>query len=242
MNYISQLNAFWKKIEDSETQLLKTSSITTYGALLHKNNGWAWREYFTVEYEKMMVLTGVSKNTYYDCLKELVDKGFIKYQKSENRILLGRISIVPLYQSLGTELVNDIGNEQRTDRETTCDSISTLNKPLNSKTNKPIKRESCVFMTPTIDSVKLYFEELNSGLVEAEKFFDHYESNGWKVGPNKMKNWHATARGWLRKDADFKKINSASFPGKIVQINESPKKPTITELANNKRNQINSKI
>ena len=32
---------------------------------------------------------------------------------------------------------------------------------------------------------------------EAEKFFNYYESNGWRVGSNKMKDWQAAARGWL---------------------------------------------
>lgn len=31
---------------------------------------------------------------------------------------------------------------------------------------------------------------------EAEKFWDFYESNGWKVGKNPMKDWKAAARNW----------------------------------------------
>jgi hypothetical protein len=31
---------------------------------------------------------------------------------------------------------------------------------------------------------------------QAALFFNHYESNGWKVGPNPMKDWRAAARGW----------------------------------------------
>ena len=32
--------------------------------------------------------------------------------------------------------------------------------------------------------------------ISAEKFIDYYESNGWKVGRNSMKNWKATVRNW----------------------------------------------
>ena len=35
------------------------------------------------------------------------------------------------------------------------------------------------------------------GKIEAEKFFNYYESNGWKVGKNPMKNWKAAANNWI---------------------------------------------
>ena len=34
--------------------------------------------------------------------------------------------------------------------------------------------------------------------VEAEKFVDHYSSNGWKVGKNSMKDWKASVRNWTK--------------------------------------------
>ena len=34
--------------------------------------------------------------------------------------------------------------------------------------------------------------------VEANKFCDFYESNGWKVGKNKMKCWKAAVRNWIK--------------------------------------------
>lgn len=34
--------------------------------------------------------------------------------------------------------------------------------------------------------------------VEAQRFWDYYESNGWKVGRNPMRDWRAAARNWQR--------------------------------------------
>jgi hypothetical protein len=34
--------------------------------------------------------------------------------------------------------------------------------------------------------------------VEARRFWDYYESNGWKVGRNPMKDWKAAVRNWQR--------------------------------------------
>lgn len=51
------------------------------------------------------------------------------------------------------------------------------------------------FKKPTIEDIKKEYPTFN-----AEQFIDYYESNGWMVGKNKMKDWKATVRTWMRKD------------------------------------------
>ena len=51
------------------------------------------------------------------------------------------------------------------------------------------------FVKPTVEEVKQYCIERNNN-VNAEQFFDYYESNGWKVGKNSMKDWKAAVRTW----------------------------------------------
>ena len=55
------------------------------------------------------------------------------------------------------------------------------------------------FSPPTVDEVKKYCQEQGYS-VDAERFVDHYESNGWMVGKNKMKDWKAAIRNWNRKE------------------------------------------
>lgn len=61
------------------------------------------------------------------------------------------------------------------------------------------------FEKPTLDEVKAYCEERQRTKgkekrkpVNPEQFFDHYESNGWKVGRSPMKDWKAAVRNWER--------------------------------------------
>lgn len=61
------------------------------------------------------------------------------------------------------------------------------------------KSSSKKFIKPTLDEIKAYIEE-KSLEVDAERFLDYYESIGWKVGRNSMKDWKATLRNWNRKD------------------------------------------
>lgn len=55
------------------------------------------------------------------------------------------------------------------------------------------------FEKPSISDIEQYCIERNNN-VNAEQFFDHYESNGWKVGKNSMKDWKAAVRTWERRE------------------------------------------
>lgn len=51
------------------------------------------------------------------------------------------------------------------------------------------------FVKPTIEQVAAYIQE--KGLhFDAEHFFDYYESKGWMIGKNHMKDWKAACRTW----------------------------------------------
>tara|TARA_R100001460_G_scaffold3730_2_gene11046 strand:- start:1468 stop:2139 length:672 start_codon:yes stop_codon:yes gene_type:complete len=51
------------------------------------------------------------------------------------------------------------------------------------------------FVKPTVVDIAEYCIERNNS-VDAEKFYDYYSSNGWKVGKNPMKDWKASVRTW----------------------------------------------
>ena len=56
-----------------------------------------------------------------------------------------------------------------------------------------------VFLKPTLEEITDYCNERNNG-VDAERFYNFYESKGWMIGSNKMKNWKAAVRTWEQKD------------------------------------------
>ena len=60
------------------------------------------------------------------------------------------------------------------------------------------KKKEC-FKKPTVDEVAEYCRE-RKNKVNAATFVDHYESNGWKVGRNSMKDWKAAVRNWEKND------------------------------------------
>ena len=65
------------------------------------------------------------------------------------------------------------------------------------------------FTPPTLEEVQAYITE-NNFIVDAQKFIDYYQSNGWIVGKAKMKDWKATIRGWERREQEhFQKKQKA---------------------------------
>jgi hypothetical protein len=56
------------------------------------------------------------------------------------------------------------------------------------------------FSPPTIEEIKAYCSEEGYNKVNAEIFHAHYESNGWMVGKNRMKDWKAAVRRWEKSE------------------------------------------
>ena len=62
-------------------------------------------------------------------------------------------------------------------------------------------KKTLSFIRPTKDECREYFVErkYHNATYESEKFYDFYESKGWMIGKNKMKNWHNASGNWNRR-------------------------------------------
>jgi uncharacterized protein YdaU (DUF1376 family) len=58
------------------------------------------------------------------------------------------------------------------------------------------------FQKPTVEELTAEAIKIGLPVTEVDKFFNYYESNGWKVGKNSMKSWPATMKGWLSRLGD----------------------------------------
>ena len=65
-----------------------------------------------------------------------------------------------------------------------------------STTNNNVKNEK-KFIIPTFNDVLEYCMQNNLD-VDGYKFINFYESKGWMVGKNKMKDWKAAIRTWVK--------------------------------------------
>ena len=67
------------------------------------------------------------------------------------------------------------------------------------------------FIIPKSNEVQEYFASQKFPPMEAEKFYNYFQSNGWLVGGRtKMKDWKAAARNWM--------LNAQKFAGSVKPI------------------------
>ena len=67
--------------------------------------------------------------------------------------------------------------------------------PPTTRQDNTIQYKGKIFSQPTLTEIKEYCL-LRKNSVTPQKWLDHYTSNGWMVGKNKMKDWKAAVRTW----------------------------------------------
>ena len=117
------------------------------------------------------------------------------------------------------------------------------NENVNHNQNDNVSRSR--FRAPTYDEVLNNMKEKNTlagnrwdsakVITEAKAFFNYYESNGWMVGKNKMKNWEAAIRTWMNNNAKFEKVNNSK---NIIQDERAKRHTELEEFRKQYRSQL----
>ena len=117
------------------------------------------------------------------------------------------------------------------------------NENVNHNQNDNVSRSR--FRAPTYDEVLNNMKEKNTlagnrwdsakVITEAKAFFNYYESNGWMVGKNKMKNWEAAIRTWMNNNAKFEKANNSK---NIIQDERAKRHTELEEFRKQYRSQL----
>ena len=136
-------------------------------------------------------LYGKSKTTISKWVSELVKEGFVEvkltYKEGTKQIDKRYIQI-----KKGASLKKQVNP--------LSENLKDNNTIVNNNTTYSNKK-------PSIEEIKQYCLERNNG-IDAEQFFDFYESKNWYVGKNKMKNWQAAIRTWEKRKTKTSKIDA----------------------------------
>lgn len=170
-------------------------------SLLELSDRWGWSR-------------GKTKR-FLECLQ--VD-GMVNIKRTQNRTVV-TIENYSVYQDTRTP------NGHQTDTKRTIDGQQTDSRRTHSKSIESIKsleskREYITppiippkgekFIPPTVEEVRDFCLERNNG-IDAEAFVDFYQSKGWYVGKNKMKDWKAAVRTWERSNRKQEPNRKADF-------------------------------
>lgn len=126
-----------------------------------------------------------SRQTIIDILKSLVDKGLII--KSEIIIREDR----HIAYSVSKKWTGGVQKLDKVCPKNGHNNNIDINKNISVESNKG------KFQKPTIAEIDAYCCE-RGNTIDAEEFFNFYESKGWVIGKSPMKDWKACIRTWER--------------------------------------------
>ena len=100
--------------------------------------------------------------------------------------------------------------------ETTVEAVEVAAESVPTAAPKPAtRRRTPPMQRPTVWEVENFCRTQGLTLVDAQRFVDYYEANGWKVGRNPMRSWQAAARNWQRRELQYQQ------PAAMAAINQT---------------------
>lgn len=187
------------------------------------------RGQFMTSIRKLAVRWEWSTSTVFEFLKILEDDNMIKKESDSHRTLLTIVNY-EVYQGVPNTdqtLTEHQSNTNRTPTETTKEYKNIRNKEYIKEKDIPngISKKKA-FTPPTVDEVRAYCQERGNN-VDPQRFVDFYESKGWFVGKNKMKDWKAAVRNWEGRDKQTtpKQPNEKTWGAKIYDLSNEQNYP-----------------
>ena len=122
--------------------------------------------------------------------------------------------------NMDTECIQDVSNM---DTEVRLGKVSIGKYSIDNNKKENIKEKS--FTKPTTEEIQEYCSERNNG-INANAFYDFYESKNWYIGKNKMKDWKACVRTWEQRQNKNISCNTPTWFKQEIhdeEINENEK-------------------
>lgn len=156
---------------------------------------WANNSYFAELYD-------VSDKTVRRWVQALEDRGYIvkniEYEEDGKTVIRRCLSLpdVPRWgqkcpEPPGQKCPNPPDKNVRYNNTDRIIQENNIESPPDNSKAAPCPR----FVKPSVEEIKSYIAEMGYS-IDAQRFYDYYESNGWMVGRNRMRNWKAAVRTW----------------------------------------------
>ena len=210
MNYITEIKAFYDLLE---TNPLPSSAIAVWHALMHIANKTGWQQEFAVAVSVLEVKTGLNAKAIERARNRLAQDGIISWKSRRGNqsaiYTLHSLCDKMCYENVAQPVAQSVPQYVA---QPVAQSVA-INKTKQDKTKQiSAKAPRTKFKKPTVEEIRLYCQERRNS-VDAQRFFDYYESNGWHVGKNPMKDWKASIRTWERNGVAQPKQNPSAKTG-----------------------------
>ena len=120
-----------------------------------------------------------------------------KYTEERNQIIIEENGAYALISERYTNGIPSIGENSLEKESLGKESIKEIDAP------QSVAARNSRFIKPTVDEIAAYCSERKNN-IDAQAFYDFYESKGWRVGNQPMKDWKASVRTWERRSRPSK--------------------------------------
>ena len=147
-------------------------------------------------------------------IESLIAAGILKVKKSDGRVNVYELFPEPVNAvDQSTPLTPPVHavKDQSTPSKKPVNAVDPNHKEPPFNHQEPSVRAR--FSKPSMDEIKEQAAKIGLPQHEADKFFNYYESNGWKVGKNAMKSWPHALQNW-KNNAPAYTRNGAPTPDK----------------------------
>ena len=208
MNYIKHLNAVFQKFYADKR--LNTTHVSLYMALFQFWNINRFPEEFYIDRQEVMLLSKIgSTATYHGCLKQMNTWKYLKYMPSHNPYKGSKIKMF----NFGTTSEQVVNEFETSTEQALIPNIKLIKQIENINKTKLPKNEIEVIG---------FFKKKKWPAKEAQKFYNHYQGIGWKIGGKiKIEDWQATASNWMLKANEFENVDSVSQKKDNLRTNKN---------------------
>jgi len=150
-------------------------------------------------------------------MQKLIDSEEVTSQSTNKYQLVSLVKWDKLQNDSEEVTSKPTDKEQANNKQitTTKEDKNKRSKESNLKENNKRK-----FKPPNLEQVKTYCDE-RKNTIDPQAFLDFYESKGWLIGKNKMKDWKAAVRTWERNQTKQNENTGISNKGaRATQIKE----------------------
>lgn len=104
-------------------------------------------------------------------------------------------------------LLEKESKEEKIEKENSESDFDSETVNTETQERKKVAKKKERFKPPSVDEVQAYCNERQNG-IQAFKFVNFYQSKGWKVGNQAMKDWKAAIRTWEQKNKENGQSNN----------------------------------
>jgi len=155
----------------------------------------------------VLVLKIIEKNNRTNPKNKLVNGQALDKRKTSSGQALGQalVSSINIINNANNANILNFDENKKTPKNNLSKIATSINLESPQKKLREKKgAETQNTIPPEWQNVLDFFIEKNATETDAQKFFNHFQSNGWLVGgKSKMKDWRAASRNWLLNAVKF---------------------------------------